>query len=87
MRRHAPQKIPPNIHQIWFTSGGIDRVRQVLKNSLVEKNKNFTFYLWTRNNLTRANAPFTYDLIERVLEHHKYFPKSLYAMAADMWRY
>lgn len=67
MRRHAPKKIPPNIHQIWFTSGNIDRIRQVLKNSLVEKNKNFTFYLWTRNNLTRANAPITYDLIERVL--------------------
>lgn len=71
MKRNAPKKIPANIHQIWFTMGNIDRIRKVLKNSLVEKNKNFTFYLWTRSDLTRANAPITYDLIERVLEHHK----------------
>ncbi len=38
-----------------------------LRDTLIAKNPNFTVHLWTKKNLTRSNAPYTFDLIERML--------------------
>lgn len=85
--RNAPNKIPAKIHQIWLGKGEINELRMKLHRTLIDTNKNFEVSLWRHQNITIANFPISFNLLQTISEKHKTSAKSIYAMAADILRY
>ena len=86
-KKNAPELIPRKIHQIWLSeSDEISAPRQALAKTIVNTNPEFDYRLWTYDDITVENFPFTFETIQKMLRDSEGMQKNFLAEIADIMR-
>ena len=81
------EPIPKKIHQVWLGDAQkIYQDRKPIYDSIHEHYPDFEYKMWSNSDVTPENFPYSYQLIQQIIEYDKTSSFGKLAAAADFMR-